>query len=113
MMENKKSLMFRKGTLNTLKNDDFVVRFVASSRDLKKIIHVFIYATYEYITEVLYLDPKDEKKINKFFEERLEEWKKEIFIDKILKKKCHYLVYGDISRIQARRYINEEYNLNE
>lgn len=100
-------MIFRKGTLKEIKkNDDFVVRFVSSSRDE---IYVFIYATYEYITKVLFLNSEDKKEINRFFEKELEEWKNKISIDKILKKKCHYLIYGDISDVQAKKYIEKEY----
>lgn len=109
----KKLLKFLKGSTKELKNDDFVVRFVASPTYLIKIVYVFIYATYEYITEALYLDSKDEKEINKFFQEQLEEWGKRTPIDKILKEKYHYLIYGNISRRQAKKYIEEEYPVSQ
>ena len=101
--------MFKKGTLRQLKNDDFVVRFVATPRDPIKIAYIFIYAAYEYIARDLFLDPKDEMEINKFFQEQLEKWEKRTPIDKILKEKYHYLIYGGVSRRQAKRHIEEEY----
>jgi len=106
--KNENLLKFLKGSLNELKNDDFVVRFVVSPKNEIKIVYVFIYATYEYLTEVLYIDIEDKKKIDKFFEEKLEKWKEKMSVDEILKEKNHYLIYGNISRMQIKRYIEEE-----
>jgi len=107
---NKKLLRFSKGSLKKLKNDDFVVRFVASPKNEIKIVKIFIYVTYEYLRdEVLDINIEDEKEIDKFFEEELEEWKEKISVDEILKKKNHYLIYGNIFRLRAKKYIEAEY----
>ncbi len=104
------SLVFRKGTSKDLKdNDDFVVRFIATPKNSMKIIYIFIYATYEHITRDLFLNPQNKKEIDDFFQEELEEWKRKTPIDKILKSKYHYLIYGNISRMQAKSHIEKEY----